>query len=363
MSGTMRDRTELAHINLAGSFRGGERQTEMLVRELARRGWRQQFIGRRGAELPDRLAGVSRLSVVTARTVAGAAFRVRAPLVHAHEARAAQGAWLASRFGSRRYVITRRVTNRPSRSFVTERVYRHADAVCSVSRSVAEVLENRFHGMTSAVVPDAWTALPLNPETAAAIRARFPGRLLVGCVAALEESKGLLVLIEAARRLLAARDDLAFLVIGDGKDAGIITAAAQGIEQLAFTGYVRNVGDYLDAMDVFVLPSLREGLGSSILEAMAQGIPVIATATGGVPEIVTDEETGMLVKPGDSPELASAIGALVDDSIRRQRIADAARERIAGLHIETVADRYESLYAEIMRTGTRTAHRSRDRSA
>ncbi len=354
---------QLTHVNLARGWRGGERQTELLVTELARRGWQQQFVGRRGSTLAERLTGMRGLTVTTAGGALTAVPRVRGSLVHAHEARAAQVAWVASRFGSTRYVVTRRVMNRPSGSRITARVYRDAGGICAVSGSVADVLRERFPRLAPVVIPDGWAAPQPDLAAAAEIRQRCGASVLIGCVSALEASKGVAVLIEAARRLLPQQESTAVLVIGDGRDADALRSDAAGMERLTFTGFVPNVEDYLAAMDICVLPSLREGLGSVILEAMAQGVPVIASDTGGIPELVVDDVTGLLVPPGDPHALAARLAELAGDPVRRSRLADEARRRISGLHVGAMAEHYERVYARMAAPARRTVQISSDRSA
>jgi glycosyltransferase involved in cell wall biosynthesis len=104
------------------------------------------------------------------------------------------------------------------------------------------------------------------------------------------------------------------LIMGNGpyKQELIKKAAYLNIQnKVTFLGYVNNIHNYLNAIDIFVLPSLSEGLGISIIEAMAAGKPVIAARTGGIPEIVNHDDNGYLVTPGDAGELALAIMYLI----------------------------------------------------
>jgi len=340
-------RPAITHINLARAFRGGENQTLLLIRELAQRGWRQQFIGRGGEPLAERLRDVRGLTVTPVGGVFGAAVRVAAPLVHAHEARAAQAAWVASKLRGCRYLLTRRVMKTPSRSALTSRIYRDAAAVTALSRAIAGVLAERFPGLDAAVIPSALAAVEPDTGRAAEIRGGLPGAFIVGNVAALDVAKGQLDLLDAARRLAVDHPDTGFVLVGDGPDGDAIRTAAQGLRNVHFTGFVDDVPDWLAAFDVFAFPSHHEGLGSVLLQAMAAGIPVVASDTGGIPELIRHEETGLLVPPRDPGALAAAIERLHGDEALRRRLAEAARRRLADFSVAAVADRLEALYRNV----------------
>ena len=340
-------RPAITHINLARGFRGGENQTLLLIRELAQRGWRQQFIGRGGEPLAERLREVRGLTVTPVGGVLGAAVRVAAPLVHAHEARAAQAAWMSAKLRGSRYLLTRRVMKPPSRSWLTSRIYRDAAAVTALSRAIAGVLAGRFPGLDAAVIPSALAAVEPDTARAAEIRAGLAGDFIVGSVAALDVAKGQLDLLDAARRLAADHPDMSFVFVGDGPDGAAIRAAAEGLRNVHFAGFVDDVPDWLAAFDVFAFPSHHEGLGSVLLQAMAAGTPVVASDTGGIPELIRHKETGLLVPPRDPPALAAAIARLHGDPALRRRLAEAARRRLTEFSVGAVTDRLEAIYQSV----------------
>lgn len=184
-----------------------------------------------------------------------------------------------------------------------------------------------------------------------------PGSLVVGTVGRLEPVKDQITLTRAfvslLRRVPEARARLRLVIVGDGSlrpgIEGLLRDA--GAEDLAWLAGNRNdVPAILRGLDLFVLPSLAEGHSNGILEAMASGLPVVATQVGGNPELVVDGTTGYLVPPADAEALASAIERYLDQPELGPRHGAAGRRRIEeGFSLERMVERYLSLYDSVMR--------------
>lgn len=338
----------LTHVNLARGFRGGERQTELLVRELARRGIRQRVVTRRDSPL-RRLAG---LALVECRS-AGTPWvprpdLLRAGLVHAHESKAAHLAHLTNRLTLRPYLVTRRAWEAPGDKLLNHAVYGRALAVVAISRAVRDTLHRFDRDLDPVVIPSAADPSPPDPEHVRALRHRWNRRFVVGHVGALvDRHKGQKVLIAAARRLERAIPRLTVVFLGQGPDEQALREAAGGSSHVEFEGFVDDVASYLAAFDLFVFPSRYEALGSTLLDAMSAGLPVVASSVDGIPEVVRDGQDGVLVPPGDDADLARAIQALHDDPERRRRFGETARLRAETFSASHMADRYLELYQSI----------------
>lgn len=343
-------RDDVCHINLARGFRGGERQTELLIRELADRGLRQTLVARRGQPLLERLAGTTKLEL---RPVAGNAMSALlrcggASILHAHEARGAHGAFLRHRLTGRAYVITRRVSNLPGGDLFTRRVYRDAAVVCCVAASVARVLAAYDRAVSTAVIYSALSGLACDDANVAALRKRYEGRFLIGHVGALDnKTKGQIYIIRAARMLRDLCPDAHFLLIGGGRDEAWLKREAAGLDNLSFTGFVDHVGDYLAMLDVFILPSNAEGIGGVLLDAMYFGLPVVASRVGGLPEIVSDGENGILVRPRSPEQLVEALRRLHASPGLRSGMGRKGREFASSFTPDKMADEYLGLYESI----------------
>jgi glycosyltransferase involved in cell wall biosynthesis len=173
-------------------------------------------------------------------------------------------------------------------------------------------------------------------------RAR-PGRIRIGTVGRLVELKGQRYILDAVRGLAGVEVHL----FGDGPEREALTAMARDLGvPVAFHGTVIDREQIYSSIDILVVASRTEGQSMAIMEAMARGIPAIATAVGGNPELVRDGETGLLVPPGNPLAIRGALARLVADPELRVRLGRASHARIAMHHsIDAVAEKYRAIYA------------------
>ncbi len=164
--------------------------------------------------------------------------------------------------------------------------------------------------------------------------------------------KGIDYLLRAWKVVSEKTDSLLYL-LGDGpllKDMKELAGALSISEKVVFNGHVNNIVDYLNAGDIFVLPSLQEGMPNSLLEAMACGMSVVATKIGGVEDVVEDGYNGLLVKPGDDQDLAMGILKLIQNSDMRKKLSDNAHKTILeNYSLESVVPKYLKLYKEVLK--------------
>jgi len=346
------------HINLAKGWRGGERQTLLLMEGLRELGVESVLLARPGEPLAER-AGMGGFRVVTPAPPLVLRWNLarQFDLIHAHEARALQLAAVWKLMVRTPLVATRRVDFSPSRGFPTRFKYAQTDRIVAISNGVREVMARWGAGEEKLDIIH--SAVPLHdqsrPERAVELRARFAGHRTIGCVAALVGHKDHATLLRAAARLQASHPNVRVVLVGDGELRSALEAQARdlGLRNVVFEGYQTDPYSYFRLFDVFVMTSREEGLGTSILDAFAYGVPVIATRAGGIPEMVKDGESGLLVDVGDDKAVAFALGSVLNDAQLGRRLVEGGRARIAAdFSIASMAARYRALYEDLLKDRT-----------
>ncbi len=239
---------------------------------------------------------------------------------------------------------------------------RRTGAVVAISEAIArEALASGFPKRKVHLIPhgiDMSEYAPVSAEEKASRRRELglPGdKLLVVYTGRLIQGKGLETLFTAMRSL-ADLSAVHLVLVGSG--AGQVISIEEKLREAAgegplrgrvtFTGRVDNVAAFLQASDIFAFPTLDEALGMAAVEAQACGLPAVASRTGGVPDIIEDGVTGILVAPGDPDALARGLRALVENAELRGRYAEAARRRTQErFAIDTTISRYADLFRRL----------------
>ncbi len=367
----MKRRSTLYHLDGERGFRGGQRQLLYLAAALRARGRRNVVYCRPGGELEVEATGqgfeVRSLSTFGLMRDA----RREGAVVHAHTGRTAGfGPWAA--IGGIPFVAHRRV-DFPVGFAAARWKYGLAAKTVAVSKAIAGILRTAgLRDESIAVIPD---GLPLTAQEAAwtqtkagryapanaADRKEYrrllgrefsfdPGLALIGNLAALVPHKDHDTLLAAAVIVLLKRPKAVFLIAGRGPEEARLRAAIDG---MGLTGKVLLLGHRADplpllkALDVYVHSSWGEGMGSVLIEAEACGVPIAATAAGGIPEVVESGVTGQLVRPRDPEALAGAVVELLDDRVRAQRFAVAGLKRVSRFGLTRMAGDMEEIYDAI----------------
>jgi glycosyltransferase involved in cell wall biosynthesis len=289
----------------------------------------------------------------------------RVAIIQYFEWRAGMIALLAARrAGGCRIVAARRSVpkERGAQRLLAELAVRAADRIVVN----AELLRPGGRaGERTEVIPSGVDTERFRPNPASADAKRrlgmAPDQPVVGTVGRLEPRKGTSTLLAALAALRdAGRSEVALAVVGDGP---LKAELAGDAERLGVASHVRWLGDradvgaVLEALDLFVLPSRTEGMSNALLEAMATGRPVVATAVGGTPEVIADGESGLLVPADDPAAMAAAMGRIMDDAALARRLGAAARQTVEQRYgAKSMVRRLEAVYAAVASAGGMADH-------
>ncbi|MBA3019133.1 MAG: glycosyltransferase family 4 protein [Proteobacteria bacterium] len=181
----------------------------------------------------------------------------------------------------------------------------------------------------------------------------FSGETIVTFTGRLVKGKGIGVLLAAWGKVVVDFKNVCLLILGEGPFESRLKEQCQGLgieKNVKFLGLVNNVRKYLAMSDIFVFPSFQEGFPNSVLEAMACGLPVIATRIGGIVDVIKDEENGLLVEPGNANQLADALKRLICDAEYASALGRNALKTIRkNYDINVIANEYIDLYTGLMK--------------
>jgi len=350
-----RSRRTVLHLSCQRGWRGGERQVSLLTRGLAREGLDQCIAAPTGSPLALRTAaeGIDQLPLHHRRAlhprnllrVVRWLRRNPGAIVHAHTSPTLSLTAVARRLAQTTGVVhTRRVAFPVRRS---SKYRTAADIYVAISRAVGNGL------LGAGLDPDRlWiipSAVDLGPLDIATPTSELPALAgpVVGCVAAMTAEKGLGTLLEAWFAVKEALPEARLVLVGDGPDRSALDMSSRELPpgSIVFAGQRDDVPAWLKSFDVYVQPSLAEGLGTSVLDAMACHLPVVASRAGGLPEAVADGETGILVAVGDAVALTDAILGLLADRRRAEAMGKAGRARVERhFTVEAMVEGYLEVY-------------------
>jgi len=341
------------HIDTARSWRGGQNQVLVTVMGLRALGHRTTLIAHPSGQLRQRveegldlipLAPTNEMDLTAAWRLSRLIKRLKPEIVHAHDphgvAMAALALSMSTELAKPPLIAARRVDFHLKGNSLSRWKYRQVDCFICVSEAIRTML-------IADGVPPARTVVVNEGIDLERVEAAPPAKLheelwlprhapIVGNVAALVRHKGQRYLIEAAAIVIRQIPDARFVIAGEGELRGALERQVKDhkLEKHVYLlGFRPDVLSLQKIFDVFVMSSVTEGLGTSLLDAMACAKPVVATAAGGIPEVVEDGLTGLLVPTRDPEAMAAAIVRLLNDAGLRRQMGEAAllsaRERFS----------------------------------
>jgi L-malate glycosyltransferase len=339
------------HIDTARTWRGGQNQVLTTLMGLRALGHRTMLVAHSDGELRQRaaegldlipLAPKTEMDLSAAWRLSRILKQLKPDIIHAHDphgvAMAAIALSMSTQVAKPPLVAARRVDFHLRGNSLSRWKYRQVDCFICASEAIRQMLVG--DGVPSArtvTVHEGIDIERVERAEPANLHADFwlPHQApIVGNVAALVPHKGQRHLIDAAKIVVQQVPDARFVIAGEGE---LRPALERQIKDYHLEKHVRLAGfrpDVLSvhkAFDIFVMSSVTEGLGTSLLDAMAAGKPIVGTRTGGIPEVVANDETGLLVPPRDHEALAEAIIRLLNDAELRRGMGEAGRARARAL--------------------------------
>ena len=361
------------HIDTARTWRGGQNQVLVTVLGLRALGHRTMLVAHPGGELRQRadegldlieLAPKTEMDLGAAWRLSRLIKRVAPDILHAHDPHAVAMAGLALSTSTQPstppLVASRRVDFHLRRSAMSRWKYRQVSCFICASEAIRRML-------VSDGVPEAKTVTVHEGIDVERGRAAPPATLheelflphqapVVGNVAALVPHKGQRHLVEAAGLVVRQVPDARFVIAGEGELRAALERQIKDHrleKHVLLAGFRPDVLSLHRAFDIFVMSSVTEGLGTSLLDAMAAGKPIVATSAGGIPEVVADGVNGFLVPPRDHEAMASAIVRLLKDPALRQRMGDAGYSRVCDqFSAEKMLERTIRVYEKLTAQGS-----------
>jgi glycosyltransferase involved in cell wall biosynthesis len=348
---------------------GAERQVVELAVALLRKGYGITVACSVAGELADALERADvpvrpllkrlvkrRLSLAYAWRLRQLLKRENFDLVHAHIYASIAAAAIATLGMDVPLVITEHTEaswQRRRARWVSRWIYSRVERIIAVSTSIRRRLIERddVHPDLITIVPNAMTSTS-EPLADASLPTELRKRPLVGVVARLQPEKGVEYFLRAAARVAAKFPEAHFVVAGDGPLRQELVALSEDLglrERVHFLGFRSDASKLMESLDGLVVPSLTEGSPLVTLEAMAAGVPVVASAVGGIPDQIRHDREGLLVPPGDAAAISDALLTLLRDPARASRLGEAARRRAASrFSHDTMVRRIEDVYRDVL---------------
>lgn len=359
----------ILHVSTPVSWRGGEQQLVYLYHELEKRGVYQFILCRKNSELqaycqkhdiPHKaISRSSSLDPRFAQKLALIANDQKIDLVHAHDSHAHTFCIMAADLWKmkKQIVLHRKVDYAVGRSVMSRYKYNHKQiaAIICVSDEVRKVLSASLNQPEKChVIHDGIDLERFGDGSGDILRKEYSintGTFLVGNVAAVTQQKDYFTFVDAAEIVAGKRSDVHFMAIGDGDQMKAMqdyTEKKGLLDQFTFTGFRNDIKDILPELDLLLFSSEKEGLGTTILDAYAAGVPVVATNAGGIPELIVHGQTGYLGQVKDPESLAKGVLELLNNKSKRLKIIEKASEHVKQFSKEETARKTEMLYRELI---------------
>jgi glycosyltransferase involved in cell wall biosynthesis len=337
---------KICHVNLARGFSGGERQTLQLILQQIKEGYQLVVVAKPDTPFANEIKKLDCTLVTTSHFLFNhkKSITVGCELIHVHEGQAIYWAWLQNLLHHVPYIVTRRIDNPLKNKFLSNIAYQKASCLVGLSEAIVDAIKIRHPNAITHKIPSSPVAYPVNAELIANIKNQFKDKVIVIQASNLLKHKGHNTSIEAFKLLQGSHPEFQLVLLGDGPEKENLRQQSQGMSNITFAGKQTDMGNWFAAADIFIHPSHSEGLGSVILEAIQAGLPVIGTNAGGIPDIIENNVSGLLVEAGNGRSLAEAITLMAEDEALKTRLLAGGKEKLKLFDIVYTCSLYDAIY-------------------
>lgn len=355
---------KVLHVSSAKTWRGGEQQVAYLVKALDQMGVDQQLACIENGELHQRMHGFVKCIPYKKSSALnlGFAWQLKrrskdVDLIHVHDSHAHTAAYIAALLGNNTPIIVHRRVDFPiGKNTSSKRKYNHpkiAKIIC-VSHLIESIVKQGITDSEKAVTVHSGVDILRFERRSEVLHQllNLPQETqLVGNSSALADHKDYPTFLKTAADVLVSRPDTHFVIFGEGEERANIEAEIKSLnieKQVHLTGFRNDLTTLLPCLNVFFMPSKTEGLGTSILDAFAANVPVVATRAGGIPEIVIHQKTGLTSEIGDHKSLSQQITSILSNDKLREQLVKNANAHLQSFTTDKMGEKVLGVYREVL---------------
>lgn len=355
------------HLSSERGWRGGEQQISYLIEESLKQGVECHVITRENSEFEKHCKSCNwihlsapfknQFDLKSAKIIKDYCRNHRIDLIHVHSSHSHALSVLSAVIGNKTPIIlSRRVDFKPKSNFLTQFKYKHKQVkkIICVSHAIENILKS--YGLKPELLCTVHSGVDLSrfqDNQRSNILRDYLGlnneKILIGNISALADHKDYPTFLKVAKEL--QKDErFHFVIIGSGEleDTLKDIASQYQLNNLTFTGFRQDVAKIFKDLDIFLMTSKTEGLGTTVLDAFANSVPVVATKAGGIPEMVNNKTTGILCDIGDVKSLSQGVLTLSSNEELQKQIMKNAFKKLEAFKKEKTAQRTVSIYKEIL---------------
>ena len=348
---------KVLHISTAKNWRGGERQTYYLIQGQKELGHEVHLMSPKSSVLSERsidhchnqlgfVKGLMGLMINCRRLSKYCAIN-NIDIINGHDSHAHTLIWLAYKYAGlkAKSVVTRRLANPIKKKSIGKYNYPNIESIICISQSVYQSLLPNIMDDSRLKIINSGVELPKNKVAGR----RLKKKMTIGYVAAFTEEKDHITFVKAAKMLLESNEHLKFLLVGDGKLKSKIESLTSDCDShFEFTGFVEDVNSLYSQVDILMHTSGEEALGTSIIDALKYGIPVVASNVGGINEILEDKKNGLLAEANNPDSFYILVSKILDEKGLYEALSDHAYSSIAKFDKAIMIGKTNELYINLL---------------